>query len=168
MRTEVLKETTLFVSDLEAAESFYTNTVGLVVDGRVEDQHSLLQYDNGSLILFQTPTTSIDNEDILSEPDKVGQVSFGISSADISSWRKRLYKQNVSIEEEIAWPNGAQSIIFHDPAGNRIELKTQRQRSQDVAKEEQIRKEIPGGLNAKWKIYHALKSGRQRGSTSGD
>ena len=168
MRTEVLKETTLYVSDLEAAESFYTNIVGLEVAERVKDQYSLLQYDDSTLILFQTPITSIENEGAPSGPNKVGQVSFGISPADISSWRKRLYKQNVSIEEEITWPNRAQSIIFRDPDGNRIELKTQNRQSQDMAKEEQIRKEIPGGLNAKWKIYHALKSGRQRGSTSGD
>lgn len=52
---EVLKEATLFVSNLDIAESFYTNIVGLVVANRVQDQYSLLQYDDGTLLLFQAP-----------------------------------------------------------------------------------------------------------------
>ena len=168
MRTEILKETTLFVTDLEAAESFYTNIAGLEVAERVENHHSLLNFDDGSLMLFQTPTTFLEDEGTPSEPKNVGQISFGINPADISSWRKRLQKFNVSIEEEIAWPNGAPSIIFHDPTGNRIELKTQKQRSPEMSKAAQRLKEIPGGLNAKWKLYHAFKLGGQRDSTSGN
>lgn len=160
MKTELLKETTIYVSDLEVSESFYTNIVGLVVAERVKDQYALFQYDDGTLILFQTPTTSIENEGTSSGLNKLGQLSFGISSADISTWRKRLQNYDVSIEEEVAWPNGAQSIYFRDPAGNRIELKSQKRRSQDMAKEEQIRKVSPGGLDAKWKIYHAVNQGK--------
>lgn len=167
MRTKLLQETNLYVSDLEVAESFYTNIVGLVVDERVKDQYSILQYDGSTLILFQVPTTSIENESI-NETNKLGQISFGISPPDISSWRKRLQKHDVSIEEEITWPNGMQSINFRDPTGNRIVLKTQKRRSQDVENEEQVRKVNPSGLNARWKLYHAVNLGGKRDSTSGD
>lgn len=173
MRIELLKETTLYVSDLDVAESFYTDIVGLVVAERVKDQHSVLQFDDGILILFQTPTGSIENEGVPSGLRELRQLSFGISPADAASWRKHLQEYDIAIEAEFAWPNGAQSILFRDPSGNRIELKTQKRHSQELAsqelvKEELIRKEIPGGLNAKWKLYHALKLGGKRDSTSGD
>jgi len=165
MRTKLLKETTLYVNDLEVAESFYTNIIGLVVAQRVEDQYSRLHYDNSTLTLFQTQTTPIENEDPTSGPNIVGQVSFGISPPDISPWRNRLQKHDVSIEDEVSWPNGAQSINFRDPAGNRVQLKTQMRPVQDRAKEEQMRKISAGGFNTKWKLYHSAMLGGQRDST---
>ena len=165
---EVLKEATLFVSNLDIAESFYTNIVGLVVANRVQDQYSLLQYDDGTLLLFQAPPTTTESQNASLALNKAGQISFGISPANISSWRKRSRKHALPIEEDIAWPDGSQSLIFRDPARNRIELKTQTQSAQGLVKEEQLSKHIPGGLNAKWKIYHALRPGQQRDETSGD
>lgn len=166
MRTELFNEASLYVNDLVVAERFYTNIMGLMVFDRVKDQYSLFHHDDGTLILFQTQITSTEYEDTTSGSYKPGQVSFGIGPTDISSWRIHLQKHDVSIEEEITWPNGAQSIYFRDPAGNRIQLRTQMQGLQDMAKAEQMREVSSGGLNAKWKIYQAAKLAGQIGSTS--
>jgi catechol-2,3-dioxygenase len=166
MRTELLyKETSLYVNDLEAVERFYRNIIGLMVSQRVKDQYSIFLHDDSTLKLYQTHE-SIEQDSTTSESFNLGQVTFGISPSDIPFWREHLHKHDVSIEEENIWPNGAQSICFRDPAGNRIKFKTQIRDFQDKEKEEQVRLGSPGGFTAKWKIYHAAKIGGQSDSTS--
>ena len=160
MKTEFLyKETSLYVNDLEAAERFYRNIIGLEVSRRVKDQYTLFQRADSTLVLHQSRVRSNAHEDASSGVHELGQVTLGISPPDSSSWRKHLQRHDVAIDEEITWPNGAQSIIFRDPAGNRIKLKTQIGAFQETAKEEHLQKVSSGGFNSKWKIYHAAKLG---------
>lgn len=158
MRTEFLyTETSLYVDDLEVAEKFYIEIIGLKLSHRVKDQYTLFQNNDRTLILHQTQDTSIEREGSTFGLYEQGQVTLGITPSDFSLWQNHLHNNEVYIDEEITWPNGAQSIYTRDPAGNRIKLKTLIHGFQDKSKEEQIQKVSSGGINAKWKIYHAAK-----------
>ena len=168
MRTEVSKETFLFVNDLEAAEAFYTTVLGLTVAQRVEREYSLLNYDEGTLTLFRKPASPIAYAVTASGSPQAGQVSFNIRVSDILSWRKHLKKHAVFIDEEINWPNGAQSLCFHDPTGNRIRLTTQIEDVHNTAADKQLQKVGAAGFNARWKLYHAANLGVKRGLTKNE
>ena len=47
---------------------------------------------------------------------------FSASAAQLVAWRERLADAGHEIEADFAWPNGARSIYFRDPAGNSIEI----------------------------------------------
>ena len=42
----------------------------------------------------------------------------------MAAWREQLRQQGVTIEQELTWPSGGQSLYFRDPAGNSVELAT--------------------------------------------
>jgi len=161
MRTELLNETSLYVTDLKVAEMFYENVIGLKVARRIEGQRSTLRYDDSILLLFQARTAPTADEDATSGSHELGQVSFGISASDLSFWREHLQRHDVPIEGAVAWPNGAQSITCRDPAGNRIELKTQG-RSHEMARGDRGSRAISSGLNAQWKLFQAANLGVKR------
>jgi catechol-2,3-dioxygenase len=144
-----LKETSLYVTDLEGAEKFYEDVIGLRVAQRVEAQQSTLHNGDATLILFQAPAADVES----TEP---GHVTFGISRGAVAPWRRHLQEQGIPVVEELTWPNGMQSIIFCDPAGNKIHLRTQA-RLAGISAEDPADPVISRGLHAEWKIYHAAR-----------
>jgi catechol-2,3-dioxygenase len=149
VRSELLKETPLYVTDLEGAERFYEDVIGLEVARRVGAQQSTFHDGDATLILFQAPAA-----DVSTEP---GQVTFGISRGAVAHWRQHLHEQGVPIVKEVTWPNGMQSIIFCDPAGNKIHLRTQAPLPSESSEEDPARPAISRGFHAEWKIYHAAR-----------
>ncbi len=151
MRTELLKETSLYVTDLEGAERFYENVIGLQVARKVGGRQSTFRHGDATLILFQAPAADV-------ESTEAGQVTFGISRGVVRRWRHHLQEQGVPILEEVTWPNGMQSIIICDPAGNKIHLRTQAESpSETSAGDPPHPAMISRGLPAEWKIYHAAR-----------
>ncbi|HVN81231.1 MAG TPA: VOC family protein [Terriglobia bacterium] len=123
-------ETSLYCSDLDAAERFYTAVLGLERIGRQCGRHVFFRCGQGVLLLFNPGKTG-------KEPSYVngimvpmhgtggeGHLAFRISASEIPIWREHLQRQGVTLEAEINWPEGGQSIYFRDPAGNSLELAT--------------------------------------------
>ena len=123
-------ESSLYCSDLDAAEQFYTVVLGLERIGRQLGRHVFFRCGQGVLLLFNPGKTA-------KEPSYVdgriiprhgtsgeGHLAFSISASEIPLWREHLQRHGVAIEEEIDWPEGGQSIYFRDPAGNSLELAT--------------------------------------------
>lgn len=150
VRTELLKETSLYVTDLEDAERFYEDVIGLKVARRDEALRSTFHYGDATLILFEAEAADVGS----TEP---GQVTFGIGRGVVAHWRERLREHGVSIVEDVTWPNGMQSIIFCDPAGNKIQLRTQAPPPSETSEKDPARPAISRGLHADWKIYHAAR-----------
>lgn len=152
MRTELLNETSLYVTDLGAAERFYENAIGLEVCRRMGGLRSTLRHDDFTLVLFEsegTPLTTL-------EPSLI---SIGIAPAELDPWRERLQRREVPIEREVAWPDGTHSLVCRDPDGNRVELKTQLHHELGVAEGERMAQTISKGLNAEWKLFQAANLG---------
>jgi catechol 2,3-dioxygenase-like lactoylglutathione lyase family enzyme len=51
-------------------------------------------------------------------------MAFRVPKEQLDVWRDRLRSNNVAVESEVPWPNGAHSIYFRDPAGNSLEFAT--------------------------------------------
>ena len=109
---------------------------------RVGAEQSTLRNGNITLILFQAGAES-------TEPR---QVTFGIGRDAVVSWRRHLEDQRIPIVDEVSWPNGMQSIVFCDPTGNRIQLRTQ-----ESSQAARLRAVPSRGLPAQWKIYQAAR-----------
>lgn len=127
MQVNQVLETCLYVGDLEAAERFYSQVLGLKAFTRAEGRHVFFRCGSGVFLLFNPAKTS-QADGPLSVPTHgahgPGHVAFAMPAAEIEAWRAQLGRNGVEIEAEITWPSGGQSLYFRDPAGNSIELAT--------------------------------------------
>jgi len=120
-------ETCVYATDLDAAERFYVDVLGLERYSAVAGRHVFFRCGSGMFLVF--------NPDRTSEPSLVagtlvpahgtngsGHVAFAIPDTEIPTWRERLERAGVAIESEVTWPRGGRSLYLRDPAGNSVEL----------------------------------------------
>lgn len=118
-------ETGVYVDDLDRAEEFYREVLGLPLLNRETGRHVFFRVgDRTVLLLFRAETTM--RGDVLPAHGCTGAGHFalGIPADSLSSWRQRLQQHGVTIEKEVQWPRGGISLYFRDPAGNSVELLT--------------------------------------------
>lgn len=119
-----LVEAALYVDDLDRAEKFYGDVLGLSVIGDVTDRHVFFQVGTSVLLLFNAKET-LKGENLPAHGAKgPGHAALGIPKASVESWRQRLQDHGVAVEKEVAWPRGGTSLYFRDPSGNLVELIT--------------------------------------------
>ena len=125
MHVQRILETCLYVEDLDAAERFYADVLGLERFARAEGRHVFFRCGEGVFLLFEPTATLQPNGDVPTHgASGPGHVAFAMARADIPAWREQLHRNSVAIEAEITWPTGGHSLYFRDPSGNSVELTT--------------------------------------------
>jgi catechol 2,3-dioxygenase-like lactoylglutathione lyase family enzyme len=125
-------ESCVYASDLESAESFYVDVLGLRVHVRETGRHVFFRCGDGMVLVFDPARTSTQPGESLGTPIPAhgargaGHIAFRVDDDALDAWRGHLAHRQVDIEAEVRWPNGAQSIYVRDPAGNSVELATRK------------------------------------------
>jgi catechol 2,3-dioxygenase-like lactoylglutathione lyase family enzyme len=117
-------ETILYVDDLEAAERFYRDVLGLELDSRKDGLFAFFRCGDGMLLLFEPGAASTGRNVPAHGTHGPGHACFAVAEAELDGWKKRLEAAGVAIEQEMDWPRGGRSFYFRDPAGNSLELAT--------------------------------------------
>lgn len=124
-----VKETALYVDNLERAKKFYREVLGLqtiVEQDRfcafsVESKHVLLLFIRGASVTdTELPGGTIPPHDG-SGPLHAG---FSIDTQELPAWEEHFAAKGVKIEGRVTWPKGGKSIYFRDPDGHLLELLT--------------------------------------------
>lgn len=120
-------EAALYANDMDAAERFYGEVLGLERIVRVADRHVFFRVGDGVLLIFNPSETCKPpcNPDLPVPPHGAqgpGHFCFAVDGTALDDWCARLYAAAVEIEADFHWPNGARSIYFRDPAGNSLEM----------------------------------------------
>ncbi|HEX2474839.1 MAG TPA: VOC family protein [Lacipirellulaceae bacterium] len=121
-------ESCLYATDLDAAERFYIEVIGLTKHGREDGRHVFFRCGDDMVLIFNPEHTSKVRTTIAGAPLPLhgtrgtGHLAFALREADIPSWRSHLQGCGVEIESEVRWPQGGTSLYVRDPAGNSIEL----------------------------------------------
>jgi catechol 2,3-dioxygenase-like lactoylglutathione lyase family enzyme len=117
-------ETATYVDDLDAAETFYRDVLGLEVIGREAGRHVFFRVGDGVVLAFNPEATL--KGDVLPPHGArgPGHIALGVRAEHLDEWRRRLEGHRVVIEREVTWPRGGRSLYFRDPAGNSVELVT--------------------------------------------
>ncbi len=124
MHVNHILETCLYVDDLDVAEAFYRDVLGLVKFSRAENRHVFFRCGQGVFLLFN-PAETVKPGDVPTHGAQgPGHVSFAMAKDKIDDWRDHLQQHKVEIEQEVTWPSGGYSLYFRDPAGNSVELAT--------------------------------------------
>ncbi|MES2308148.1 MAG: VOC family protein [Verrucomicrobiota bacterium] len=120
MKVERILETVVYAEDLKAAEVFYTEVLGLQLHSRVEKRHLFFRCGSGMFLLFNPLVT--EKEKFPHGSHGIGHVCWAVKREELESWRQWFKQWDVPLIEEMSWPQRGNSLYFHDPAGNNLEL----------------------------------------------
>lgn len=128
MTPAAILESALYVTDLDAAEAFYADVLGLERIAKVEGRHVFFRCGAGVLLLFQPDVTVVppDADARLPVPPHgargQGHLCFSASADEIDRWKADLPARGIAVEADFEWPQGGRSIYFRDPSGNSLEF----------------------------------------------
>ncbi len=122
---EGIVETGIYVDDLERAEAFYGDVLGLPLLSRETGRHVFFRVGTRQVLLvFRAEATRQGGPLPPHGAAGPGHFAFGVPAGSLSAWRQRLAEHGVAIEKELTWPRGGTSLYFRDPAGNSVEILT--------------------------------------------
>ena len=119
-------ETILYVDDLDAAERFYGEVLGLELDSRKDGLFVFFRCGDGMLLLFEPEAAATGRNVPAHGARGPGHACFAVAEDALPAWQARLAAAGVALEQEMTWPRGGRSFYFRDPAGNSLELATPR------------------------------------------
>ena len=123
-------ETALYVKDPRRSADFYRRVFGFPVLLESERLIALDVSGRSVLLLFkQGATTEAFATSGGTIPGHWGNgqthFAFAVTTQDLPAWRRRFAAEEIPIESELDWPEGAISIYFRDPDGHLAELITE-------------------------------------------
>jgi catechol-2,3-dioxygenase len=117
-----IKETCLYLSDLEKAKTFYNGLLGLPIISHVEEKHLFLRCGSSVLLIFN-PEDSKKKE---SPPAHFGSgkqhFAFEVPLSDYDKTKQEIKSKGIKIIDEVIWTSGRESFYFKDPEGNVLEI----------------------------------------------
>jgi catechol 2,3-dioxygenase-like lactoylglutathione lyase family enzyme len=124
-----VKETALYIDDMERSLRFYTQVLGLEILLRDPRLTALNVGGHHVLLLCLRGASRQDTHlegGMIPAHDGSGPLhaGFAIDAVELAAWRERLRSHGVPIVSEFSWPRGGRSIYFHDPDGHVLELLT--------------------------------------------
>jgi catechol 2,3-dioxygenase-like lactoylglutathione lyase family enzyme len=130
-KIEAVLESCLCVADLQRAERFYADVLGLTLHSRQAGRHVFFRCGDRMVLLFDAaesskPATHSGVEVPAHGTTGAGHLCFAMREADLPGWIDHLARHGVAIEKILDWPGGGRSVYFRDPSGNSLELATPR------------------------------------------
>lgn len=134
MQPAAILESALYVTDLDAAEAFYGEVLGLERIARAEGRHVFFRCGTGVLLLFDAGATNQPPAPGARLPvpphgtQGPGHLCFAATTDEIGRWKAHLEARGVAVEADFEWPpkpgeaKGGRSIYFRDPSGNSLEF----------------------------------------------
>ncbi len=124
-RIDRVLESVLYAADLNGAERFYADVLGLTLHSRQPGLFVFFRCGAAGMVLLFNPDAASKGRDVPAHGARgPGHLCFAVAEADLPAWRERLRAAAVLIEQEVSWPQGGRSLYFRDPAGNSLELAT--------------------------------------------
>ncbi|SDL63515.1 Glyoxalase/Bleomycin resistance protein/Dioxygenase superfamily protein [Catalinimonas alkaloidigena] len=117
-----IKETCLYVKNLDATEAFYHGKLGFPVINRTDDSHIFFRVGASVLLCFVAEKSRQQQ----SPPPHGGEgalhLAFEVVPEVYDDTRRHVQSLGIPIVEDSVWKNGKRSFYFHDPEGHVLEI----------------------------------------------
>ncbi|PRY13223.1 glyoxalase/bleomycin resistance protein/dioxygenase superfamily protein [Pontibacter ummariensis] len=122
MEISKIKETCLYVSDLETSKAFYQGQLGLKLIGEVKNRHVFFRAGTSVLLCF-LPEASRQGGHL---PPHYGagqlHLAFEVRREEYGPWKEKVQEQGIPIEQEFDWGGNFLSFYFRDPDQHLLEV----------------------------------------------
>ncbi|MCA9521808.1 MAG: VOC family protein [Myxococcales bacterium] len=117
-----IKETAIYVRDLQRTKAFYADVLGLPLIGERGGRHVFFRVGPSILLCFNAEATR-DEVDV---PRHFGEgelhLAFEAEAGRYDEIKAKLEEAGVEIEAELSWPRGGRSFYFRDPDRHCLEV----------------------------------------------
>jgi len=117
-----IKETCLYVRDLEKAQTFYHEMLGLPVISYAKAKHIFFRAGSSVLLCFNPD----DSQQKKSPPPHFGNgkqhFAFEVLLKDYENVKQEIQAKGIKITDEVVWQSGYTSFYFEDLEGNVLEV----------------------------------------------
>ncbi len=117
-----IKETCIYVQDLEETKAFYHDQLGLPVVSHVEGRHIFFRAGVSMLLCFIAEATEQDEH--LPPHYGSGQLHFAFETevANYEEWKAKIQEIGLQVEKEVFWRDNLKSFYFRDPDNHSVEI----------------------------------------------
>ena len=124
MKLDGLHHIGINVGDLDRAEAFYTDVLGLKVTERYQEEirHSMLDTGTTRIHLFESPDLELEDAITRLSEDGYAHMAFGTNREQFPQIIKELTKHNIPFRGPLILGKG-ESVHFRDPDGNHLEIR---------------------------------------------
>ncbi|MEN7546354.1 VOC family protein [Rapidithrix thailandica] len=122
MKFTRIKETCLYVQDLDRTQHFYQEVLGFDLISRAEKRHVFFRVGHSVLLCFLPEATSSDKH--LPPHYALGKIhlAFECPEKDYEQWKVKLQQKDIAITHEHHWWGEQWSFYFEDPDGHVLEV----------------------------------------------
>lgn len=117
-----IKETCIYVTDLNRTRQFYGEKLGLKQIALVEDRHVFFQAGSSVLLCFIASATEKDNKLPRHGAHGICHLAFEVDPRQYHEIKNEIVAKGISIEHEQGWENGKLSFYFRDPDKHLLEI----------------------------------------------
>jgi len=117
-----IKETCLYVDDLDATQAFYQHKLGLKMISKVEGRHVFFHAGSSVLLCFLPEVTKAETH--LPPHFAAGKqhIAFEVELENYESAKTHVQAQGIEITHEELWGEKYKSFYFEDPDGHVLEI----------------------------------------------
>jgi len=117
-----IKETCLYIHDLEKAKSFYGDKLGLEIIHYLPERHIFFRAGASVLLCFNPE----DSKTKASPPPHYAEgnqhFAFEVSKENYLKVKARFEELAIKITDTVNWKSGQESFYFKDPEDNVLEI----------------------------------------------
>jgi catechol 2,3-dioxygenase-like lactoylglutathione lyase family enzyme len=117
-----IKETCLYIRDLEQAREFYHQKLELPLISYAEGKHIFFRAGSSVLLCFNPEDSKLKT----SPPAHYGggkqHFAFEVSQHEYAKTKLWIERKDIQITDTVVWKGGAESFYFEDPEGNVLEI----------------------------------------------
>ena len=122
LKLDRLDHFALYVSDLAAAERFYTQVLGMTLVSRLGEM-TLVECGGLNIGLVSRPELAPRDSDVIADPLARAHHAFLVSSEQFAAARAALESAGVPVHGPVDWGDH-DCLYFLDPDGNLLEIVT--------------------------------------------
>lgn len=122
MEINQIKETCLYVSDLDRTKEFYHNKLGLELMAFEESHHVFFRAGTSVLLCFIPEYSKAKQELPYHYASGPIHFAFQVDKDQYEDWKQKIQDAGIEIEHEQSWGNELLSFYFRDPDDNLAEI----------------------------------------------
>lgn len=117
-----IKETCLYVRDLEAARHFYHEVLELPLINYAPGKHIFFRVGSSVLLCFNPHDSKLKQSPPPHFAEGRQHFAFEVSDSEYENIKKVIREKNIAITDSVVWPSGKESFYFEDPEKNVLEI----------------------------------------------